>query len=219
MAMRALGEALPGSRVLRRPTQARAREKVQAILDATEALLETATIADLVMRDVASRASVKPATLYDYFPTKELLVRALEDRAWSRAAERVRDIMHERRTNGDSSTSSLVDDITLIVETFMKEMAKAARTLGLTPESPFGAESREEIGAQFAAFAAEMLSERGVSGLRSADDLHLRMRIATEAVALLTWVGARDHSAELEDGSYPRAVGRLIAHYFIRDPA
>jgi hypothetical protein len=147
-------------------------------------------------------------------------VRALEDRAWSRAAERVRAIMRERRLqhSGEEEASSLVDDITMIVETFMKEMAKPARTLGLTPQSPFGADSREEIGAQFAAFAAEALCERGANGLRSADDLHLRMRIATEAVALLTWVGARDHSAELEDGSYPRAVGRLIAHYFVRDP-
>jgi AcrR family transcriptional regulator len=197
-------------RVLRRPTQRRAKEKVEAILDAADLLLRTTPADRLVMRDVARVAGVKPATLYDYFSTKELLLRALEDRAWARAAERAQSAVKP------PEEAPLAFAISAIVETFMMEMAKAARTIGLTPESPFGQEQRALLGARFAAFAAKALGELP-GELRSAD-LHLRMSIAIETVAMLTWVAARDHARELEDGSYAREVGRLIAHYFVRDP-
>lgn len=171
------------------------------------------TPATLVMRDVAQRAGVKPATFYDYFPTKDLLIRALEDRAWAHAAERVRAIMKET----DTTDTPLVDAIARIVETFMMEMIVPARTFGLTHESPFGHDAREFLGTQIATFAAEAIAQRNEKQLRMADDLPLRMQVATEAVALLTYVGARDHLHELEDGSYAKAVSRLIAHYFVKD--
>jgi AcrR family transcriptional regulator len=75
--------------MIRRPLQARAKEKVRAILDAAETLLHQTSPDELVMRDVARRAAVAPATLYDYFPTKELLLDALEDRAAGAIAELV----------------------------------------------------------------------------------------------------------------------------------
>ena len=71
-------------------------------------------------------------------------------------------------------------------------------------------------GARLAAFAATALE--GTAGELRRADLQLRMSIAIETVAMLTWIGARDHAKELEDGSYTREVGRLIAHYFVRDP-
>lgn len=184
---------------------------MQAILDAAEVLIGAAPAGELVMRDVARRAGVKPATLYDYFPTRELLARALEDRAWARAAERAEQAVSEPAPG----PLPLALGITRLVETFMREMTTAARTVGLTPESPFGQEAREALGARLATHAARSL---GVSTgqLREAD-LALRMRIAIETVAMLTWVAARDHGAELADGTYAREVGLLIAHYLVRD--
>lgn len=194
---------------MRQPTQTRAKAKVGAILDAADELLGEASFDALVMRDVARRASVKPATLYDYFPTKELLLRGLEDRAWTRAAERV------RATITSARDAPLGDAIASLVETFMNEMTSAARRYGLTPESPSGPRAREVLGAEIAAAACTALDgrERDIR----ASDLRLRLVIASETVALLTWVAARDHVEALEDGSYAREVGRLIAHYLVRD--
>lgn len=196
---------------VRRPTQARARVKVEAILDAADALLRHTTVDRLVMRDVARVAAVKPATLYDYFAAKDILLRALEDRAWARAVESARAVVEAGRDG------PLGDSVAEIVELFINGMAAAARTYGLTPESPFGRERRELLAAQFITFASAALGPRAVE-LRGGD-LHLQLCVATEAVGLLTWVASRDHAAELEDGSYAREVGRLIAHYLVRDAA
>jgi AcrR family transcriptional regulator len=195
---------------LRRPRQTRAKVKVGAILQAADDLLESTPAAALAMRDVARRAGVKPATLYDYFPTKELLLRSLEDRAWERTAERARAAL-DQEVDG-----RLSEAIAAIVETAMREMIPAARKYGLSPESPFGYECRQALGAQFAALAAHALAKHGGEAVR-AGDLCLALSIVTDAVALLTWSAARDNVASLEDGSYPREVGRLVARYLIRD--
>jgi AcrR family transcriptional regulator len=201
-----------GTRPCRRPTQTRAKAKVDAILAAADELLRDTPADRLVMRDVARRAGVKPATLYDYFPDKQLLLRALEDRSWARAAARATTIV------GAEGATSLGDGIAAIVESIMREMGAAARAHGLTPTSPFGPEQREALGAQFAAMAAGVLGERAsdFDALDTTGDLHLRLHIATETVAMLTWVAARDHPAALQDGSYPKEVGRLIARYLVR---
>lgn len=196
----------------RRPRQSRSKDKVEAILDAADGLLVTMPVADLVLRDVARRAEVKPATLYDYFATKELLLRALEDRAWARAAAGAASVIEAESRD---SAPPLDVAIVRVVETFMTAMAPAAKRLGLTPDSPHGSEQRALLGARFAAFAAASLGSDS-RGFREGD-LALRMRIATSTVAMLTWVGARDHAAALADGSYGREVGYLIAHYFVRD--
>lgn len=162
------------------------------------------------MRDVARRAGVKPATLYDYFPTKELLVRALEDQAWARATDRARATVESR------PNAPIAESIAGIVESFMREMIPAARTYGLRPESPFGREDRDRRIGQFVALAARALGH-GACQLRAEGDLRLALSIATHAVGMLTFVAARDHVAELEDGSYPREVGRMVAHYLVRD--
>lgn len=200
------------ARPRRRPTQSRAKDKVEAILDAADELLRTTPVDLLMMRDIARHAAVKPATLYDYFATKELVLRALEDRAWARAAEGAVSVV--KAESGDSAP--LHDAIVKVVETFMTAMAPAAQRLGLTPESPFGSEQRAVLGARFAALAAQSLGA-DARAIRGDGDLGLRMRIATSTVALLTWVGARDHAAAMEDGSYAKEVGHLIAHYFVRD--
>ena len=197
------------ARARRQPTQTRAKAKVSAILDAADELLGEASVEALVMRDVARRASVKPATLYDYFPTKLLLLRGLEERAWARAAERVRSAIATTRD------APLGDAVAGVVEMFMTEMSAAARRYGLTPESPSGRGPREMLGAELAAAASAALDGRA-HALR-ASDLRLRLVIASETVALLTWVASRDHIEALEDGSYAREVGRLIAHYLVRD--
>jgi len=205
-----LRRGMRGNVLPRRPRQARAHETVQALLDAADALVQESGADALVMRVVARRASVKPATLYDYFPTKDLLVRALEDRAWARAAERARAAVEARRH------APLGESIAAIVEIAIGAMVTAQSAYGLTAESPFGVDVRRDIGQQFASLAVEALGAR-VSEVR-VTDLRLQMVIATKAVALLTWAGARDHADALRDGSYAREVGSLIARYLVRDP-
>ena len=67
--------ALPVSRKGRPPRQT--AESHAAILDAVYALLQTKSVRDLTMEEVAKRAKVGKPTLYKWWPTKATLVLAM----------------------------------------------------------------------------------------------------------------------------------------------
>ena len=61
----------------RRKPQARSLERRRAILDATRELLETTTISDLSLYQVADKAGIPPSSLYHFFPKVDVLLGAL----------------------------------------------------------------------------------------------------------------------------------------------
>ena len=64
----------------KRPTQARSKATVDTILEATTRILKKQGFDALSTNAVASQAGVSIGSLYQYFPNKEALVRALIDR-------------------------------------------------------------------------------------------------------------------------------------------
>lgn len=85
---RRAGKKPPSSRV-RRPRQQRSQATVDAILEATARILETHGLAGLTTNKVAARAGVSIGSLYEYFDSKEALVRA-----WcERYVQRVREVV------------------------------------------------------------------------------------------------------------------------------
>lgn len=64
----------------KRPTQARSKATVDTILEATTRILKKQGFDGLSTNAVASQAGVSIGSLYQYFPNKESLVRALIDR-------------------------------------------------------------------------------------------------------------------------------------------
>lgn len=77
----------------RRPIQGRSRATVDAIVDATARILVRRGWSGLTTNHVAEKAGVSVGTLYEYFPSKEALVRQLVERHLARAesllAERI----------------------------------------------------------------------------------------------------------------------------------
>lgn len=71
------------------PTQSRSRVTVDAILEATIQVLLTNGMAELTTTRVAERAGVSVGTMYQYFPNKQALVYALNERYLTSLAERV----------------------------------------------------------------------------------------------------------------------------------
>ncbi len=59
------------------PTQLRAKQRVERILDATEALIIDHGVANLAVNDIAMRASIPIGSLYQYFSNCDEVVRAL----------------------------------------------------------------------------------------------------------------------------------------------
>ena len=61
----------------RRPTQARSKKRVDAILSAAKSLISEKGSAQLKIHDIADRAEVTPASIYQYFPSKNAITLAL----------------------------------------------------------------------------------------------------------------------------------------------
>jgi len=68
-------EAKPGAR--REPTQARAQQTIQTLFKAAAQILDKDGEAGLSTNKVAAAAGFSIGTLYQYFPSKEVLVRAM----------------------------------------------------------------------------------------------------------------------------------------------
>ena len=62
------------------PTQLRARQRVERILDATEALLIESGVGTLTVNDIATRAEVPIGSVYQYFNNRDEVLHALCDR-------------------------------------------------------------------------------------------------------------------------------------------
>jgi len=61
----------------RRPTQERSKKRVDAILAAAKSLISEKGSARLKIHEIAERASVTPASIYQYFPSKNSITLAL----------------------------------------------------------------------------------------------------------------------------------------------
>src|SRR5215831_17262935 len=64
-----------GATVNRTGFERRTQRKRAAILDASEALFLERGIAEVAVTDIARQAQVSPVTIYNYFGTKQALVR------------------------------------------------------------------------------------------------------------------------------------------------
>lgn len=73
----------------RAPRQARAKQKVELILEAAIRLLDKGGLDRLTTNAVAETAGVSIGTLYQYFPNKEAILDALADREMAALSERV----------------------------------------------------------------------------------------------------------------------------------
>lgn len=78
------------------PRQARARVTVDAIFEASIQVLLSDGLVRLTTTRVAERAGVSVGTMYQYFPHKQALIHALNERYLQVLAQRVEDACRER---------------------------------------------------------------------------------------------------------------------------
>jgi AcrR family transcriptional regulator len=73
--------------IRRKPTQARAKERVERILAAATELIAEAGSEPMRMSEIAERAGVPIGSLYQYFPDKAAILRTLATRVMERVRE------------------------------------------------------------------------------------------------------------------------------------
>lgn len=101
----------------RKPKQARARQKVELILEAAIRLLEKGGLGALTTNAVADTAGVSIGTLYQYFTNKEAILDALADREMVLIDARL------RRAVTDAAVPSPERRVAAIVAAFVANFA------------------------------------------------------------------------------------------------
>lgn len=87
------------SDLLRRsPTQARARDRVERILDAADRLLAEQGVEAMGTKQVAAAAGISIGSLYFWFPDKESIAEALALRYWSELTDLVTGVAEAAET-------------------------------------------------------------------------------------------------------------------------
>ncbi len=112
----------------RRPKQERSKVTVDAILTATAQVLRNGGYRRLTARAIADRAGVSVGSLYQYFPSKEAVVRALADHRRTQLVGMLREVL--KGTEG----RTLPERSRLLVEAFLAarsdDIELAARLTG-----------------------------------------------------------------------------------------
>lgn len=84
----------------REPQQARSRERLERILDATGELLGETGVDGLSTRMIAARAGVNVATIYQFFPNKYAVIAALVERIADRLLRRHQELIGSVQPGG-----------------------------------------------------------------------------------------------------------------------
>lgn len=129
-------EAMSTESLRRRPTQRRSTERVERILDEAARLLDEVGYEGMTTKEVARRAEVPIGTLYQFFPGKGGLVRALAGRNLDRYLDRLsRRLAAEGAATGVEHWSQVTD---LAVEEYVA-MRRAVPGFGVVDFGESGA--------------------------------------------------------------------------------
>lgn len=181
---------------------------MRAILEAAEKLMTEGGPEELKMSQLATVAGVAVGTLYQYFPSREAVLRALEERSWSAQISGFQELVI--RLADVPSDEAIVR----VVRYAMDAMAERAEFHGMTTADPATVEARLAIIDQIADLAVARLEAKGAA-IRP-HNVALAMRLAIKTVACLTWLGQRDHGEAMETGELQREVGVMIARYLLQ---
>jgi AcrR family transcriptional regulator len=82
----------------RRPSQERSRKRYDAILNAAKTLIAQKGSAQLKIQDIANLAGVTPASIYQYFPSKNAITLALAQHTFDHAFQSLNDSLPKAET-------------------------------------------------------------------------------------------------------------------------
>jgi len=86
----------------RQPSQERSKKRVDAILNAAKGLISEKGSAQLKVHEIASRAGVTAASIYQYFPSKDAITHALAEQTFDRLHLQIKSDLPEVKTLDDA---------------------------------------------------------------------------------------------------------------------
>jgi AcrR family transcriptional regulator len=207
------GATVPGASVRRIPRQRRAKATVDAILTATAQLLGHAGLSRLSTNRIAERAGVSIGSVYQYFPDKKELLRALI----RRERELVREVTVAAL--GAAERESFGDAVARVVRAVLEHQRArahihdalfhdAARWLGEEQHAHHA--SRRRVEDAVATFLTARAAEVDVSDPRRA------ALVVVQTVTALAHESIAAPRREVEGETLIAEVTRMIVRYLAR---
>jgi AcrR family transcriptional regulator len=193
----------------REPRQSRSKQTVRAILEATERILGADGLAGIAMTRVALLAGVSVGSLYEYFPTREALISAVEERSWSAQVGKL--------VSKVAAVESLApeDGARELVVFAMNLMFERGQAHGITADDPATREARLEIVERIADFVEASLRP-SVARHRHPDARRASIFVI-KTVAALAWLGQRDHADLVRTGEFQALTADMVARFLFHD--
>jgi AcrR family transcriptional regulator len=108
----------PEKTMRKRPTQARAQRSVEAIFEATAQIVDNEGLDSLTTNKIAARAGVSVGTLYQYFPSKEMVLEAMIVAERERVMDELQQILDEVVSGACDPLVGVRRRVKLLIDTF-----------------------------------------------------------------------------------------------------
>jgi AcrR family transcriptional regulator len=195
--------------------QARSRMTVDAIFEAMNRVLAEDGIHAFSVTEVARVAGVGKASIYDYFPTREALVSAWEERTIAVEMTKVGARVAEILQSPPHFEASAVELVTMVVDAF----AHHARKYHYRERFDLRAKSAvRESQAEHAVAMMKAGLAMGPSRARyRAMDLEVAARLIIHSVLGLSYALAVTSLTDEERADHARELARMICGYVLQD--
>lgn len=193
------------------PRQVRSQATVDAILDASERILAAEGLGSVTTKRVAQVAGISIGALYQYFPTREGVLAAVEERAWRGHAMALASKVTE--LGGQPLATALRE----VVRTMVTLIAAKAAVHSMTNDEQLPAEMRavrRDLLERTVSMLAGALASRYPGQIRRAN-VELALAMSIHAVTTLTFIGMRDFPASVNTGEYAGEVAAMITRYLV----
>ncbi|MBX3188521.1 MAG: TetR/AcrR family transcriptional regulator [Labilithrix sp.] len=196
--------------------QERSRATVDAVFAAMDRVVRRDGIDSFSIAQVAAEAGIARASIYDYFPTREAIVAAWEERIIGQETARIGALVSELIANPPPFEHSVIRLVEAVLEAFARQAAAFGYRDGL------GLHARSRVRGEVADGVIAMMT----GALASAPDrARLRVeradvaaRIVVHTVLNVARVLAGASMSEEELHVHRRELARMICRYLLHDP-
>jgi AcrR family transcriptional regulator len=189
------------------PTRETSQQTRSALLDATEEILRADGIPAVTTTRVAKQAGVSVGTVYEYFPSKEHLVFALEERSWSQVTERIMAAAPDLVR--DKPPRAAAHALIAFCVTLLRERIELHGFTRDTPETQAVRRGNVERTAKY------LIAFFGALGLVPvAEDQLFTFELAVVLVVNATRLGTMYWPERLDNGSFQNEVASMLTTHF-----
>lgn len=192
------------------PQQSRSQDTVDVLLQATQQVLTEHGIEGTTTTLIARVAGVGVGTLYQYYPTKEALLAAWEERQWQV-------IFDEGIAGAKALDPNRIEEVaTVFVEKLLGRMMWMFSLYKLPPgELMVVARAKEklELADRFAAFLESLFIAN--AGRLRPFDTRVGALLFVKTAINMTMVGATEHPDLAKSGVLAHELARMLVRYLV----